>query len=388
VNAQTGSMAETVTLVPSSASLDALLALIVERRDAFYAAGEVDAETVAAMQAAGVYRALVPIRFGGDEVSPADFLRLIERISVADGSAGWVASFGVSHMYLASLPSQTLAAVYADGPDVVFAGALFPPQRAEVVPGGYRVSGRWSFGSGSPGASLIGVGIQAGQGAAGALPRMAVMPASVVRIEPNWDVIGLRGTGSHDLVVDDVFVPEEWTFVRGGTPSIDLPIFRYPSMALAAQVLAVVGLGVARAALDTLATMATKRGSITGAPIMADRAHVQIELARAEAALRSARAFFYEVTDQAFALVSVGEPLTREMSTILRLASSNAAKTGAEVARAAFGQAGTAGIFNDHPLARQMQDAAVVAQHAFLAEGTWQSAGRALLGLDTPAGYP
>ncbi len=368
--------------------MEELLALVTERRDDYSRAGQVDAETVAAMRKAGVYRALVPAIFGGEEASPADFLRLIERISVADGSAGWVASFGVSHLYLAALPPETLAQVYANGPDVVFAGALFPPQVAEVVDGGFRVSGRWSFGSGSPGASLIGVGIKAGEGGAGALPRMAVMPAAKVRIEPNWDVIGMRGTGSHDLVVEQVFVPQEWTFVRGSASSIDLPVYRYPSMALAAQVLAVVGLGVARAALDQLASMATKRASITGAPLMAERAHVQIGLARAEAMLRSARAFFYEITEQAYAAILAGDPVDRETIVLIRLAASHAAKTGAEVTRLAFEQSGTAGIFNDHPLSRHLQDALVVAQHAFLTEGTWQSAGRALLGLDTPAGYP
>lgn len=371
----------------SERALDALLALVAERRDRYNEAGQLDAETVAAMQAAGVYRALVPTRFGGDGRSPADFLRLIERIARADGSAGWVASFGVSHLYLAALPTETLARIYADGPDVVFAGALFPPQPAERVEGGYLVSGRWSFGSGAPGASLIGVGIVGGEGPS-ALPRMAVMQAAQVRIEPAWDVIGMRGTGSHDLVVERVFVADAWTFVRGTASAIDLPIYRYPAMAMAAQVLAVVGLGVARAALDTLRAMAGKRASITGAPVMAERAHVQIELAKAEAALRSARAFFYETTEEAVALVAAGAPLPTETVALLRLAATHAAGVGADVARAAFEQSGTAGIFNAHPLARLLQDAAVVGQHAFLTEATWQSAGRALLGLPTPPGYP
>lgn len=368
--------------------LDTLLALVSARAARFSAEQQVDAETVEAMKAAGVYRALVPARFGGDEKSPSEFLRLIEAIAAHDGSAGWVASFGVSHMYLASLPEATLARIYAEGPDVVFAGAIFPPQRAEKVEGGYLVSGRWPFGSGSPGASLIGVGIKTEDAAGTGLPRMAVMPAHQVRIEPNWDVIGLRGTGSHDLVVENVFVPDDWTFVRGAPATIDLPAYRYPSMALAAQVLAVVGLGVARAALDLMAEMATKRGSITGAPLMAERANVQIALAKGEAQLRMARAWFYEVTDRTYAMVQAGEVPDREQRALIRMAASQAARTGADVTRLMFEQAGTAGIFNSHPFSRLLQDALVVNQHAFLNEGTWQSAGRVLLGLDAPAGYP
>ncbi|MDO6805403.1 hypothetical protein Q4595_23315, partial [Wenyingzhuangia sp. 1_MG-2023] len=106
------------------------------------------------------------------------------------------------------------------------------------------------FGSGSMGASLIGVGIQPDAGEP--LPRMAVMPADQVTIEPNWDVIGMVGTGSHDMVVNDVFIPEEWTFVRGGKPNIESDFFAYPSLSFAAQVLSVTTAGLAREALDVV----------------------------------------------------------------------------------------------------------------------------------------
>jgi len=373
---------------PKGDALADLLAMVSAKAAQFSADQQVDAETVEAMKAAGVYRALVPRQLGGDEQSPAQFLRLIEAIATRDGSAGWVASFGVSHLYLASLPQDTLATIYANGPDVVFAGTIFPPQAAVKVEGGFRVTGRWPFGSGSPGAALIGVGIRTDDPTASGLPRMAVMPAHQVRIEPNWDVIGLRGTGSHDLVVDDVFVAEEWTFVRGSPATLDLPAYRYPSMALAAQVLAVVGLGIARAALDLMADMAGKRGSITGAPVMAQRANVQMALAKGEAQLRSTRAWFFEITEQTYATIQAGDKPAREQVALIRMAASQAARTGADVTRMLFEQAGTAGIFHSHPLARLLQDALVVNQHAFLNEATWQSAGRVLLGLDAPAGYP
>jgi alkylation response protein AidB-like acyl-CoA dehydrogenase len=158
-------------------------------------------------------------------------------------------------------------------------------------------------------------------------------------------------------------------------------------MALAAQVLAVVGLG-ARAALDLMGRMATVRGSITGAPVMAERANVQIALARGEAQWRATRAWFYEVTEQTFAMVQAGETPGRDQVALVRLAATQAARTGADVTRMMFEQAGTAGIFNSHPFSRLLQDALVVNQHAFLNEATWQSAGRVLLGLDAPAGFP
>jgi alkylation response protein AidB-like acyl-CoA dehydrogenase len=299
-----------------------------------------------------------------------------------------VASFGHTAAYITVLPVETLREIYANGPDVNICGALFPPANAPAVDGGFLVSGKWKFGSGTPGADLVGVGIKAEGLDDGGLPRMALMPRAKVSIARNWDVIGLRGTGSHDVVVDKVHVPLEWTFIRGGASSLDTPLFRYPVMSLAAQVLAVVGLGVARSALDTLIEMANARGSITGAPVLADRAYVQNDVAQAEASLRSARSFFYEVTEDAFATLQSGDPLPIEKVNLLRLASTHVAAVGVEVSQTAYKLSGTTAIYKDHPIAKNMNDALVVAQHAFLASGTWQNAGRVLLGLPSVPGFP
>ncbi len=115
---------------------------------------------------------------------------------------------------------------------------------------------------------------------------------------------------------------------------------------------------------------------------------MQIELAKAEALLRSARAFFYESTESVWRAVLAGEAISAQQCNLLRLASTNAARAGADVARAAFTLAGTPGIFRAQPMQRYLHDALVVVQHAFLAEGHWQSAGRVLLGQSTPPGYP
>ena len=368
--------------------LDRLLREVRERHAEFAERQSVSPDIIELMKAAGIFRALVARRFGGDEWSPAKFLRLIERIAIADGSAGWVASFGFGAVYLSALPVATLEAIYAETPDVIFAGGIYPPQQAVAVDGGLRVSGRWGWGSGSTGAMLFGVGIKSDDGRGGSLPRVAVLTRDQVRIEKNWDVIGLQGTGSHDMVVKDAFVPLEWTFVRGGGSSLEAPLYRYPTLALSAQVLAVVGLGVARAALDEITNIAGARSSITGAPALADRAYTQIGIANGEAALRSARAFFFEATEEAYARLEAGHELERKEIALLRLASSNAARVGAEVARSAYTMSGTTGIFTASPLAHYMNDAMVIPQHAFMSEGTWQNAGRVFLGLDVPPGFP
>lgn len=369
-------------------ALQRLLEEARARRMEFARQGRLSGDIVDLLKQAGIFRALVARRFGGEELSPSDFCRLVERISAADGSTGWIASFGHAAIYLSALPVATLETIYADGPDVIFAGGIFPPKPARRVEGGFLVNGRWSWASGCTAAAYLGVGIKLEEGGESGLPRMAVIPRENATIIDNWDVNGLRGTGSHDIEVAGVVVPEDWTFIRGGASSLDTPLFRYPTLAIASQVLAVVALGAARAALDQAIGMAGERASITGAPRLADHAHVQIELAKAEAQLRSARAFLYETTDQAFERLATDEELDLQTRTLLRLSATNAAKVGAEVTRQAYTMCGTAGIFTDHPLAQALQDALVVPQHTFLSEGTWQSAGRMLLGLEAGPGFP
>lgn len=370
------------------AVLTDLLVEIRARRDEFEKLTYVPLDIVGKLKTVGAYRAFVPKEMGGDAKSPAEFCRLIERLSEADASTGWVASFGVSAVYLAALPPATYLAIYGQDPDTVFAGAIFPPQAAREVEGGFEVQGRWPYCSGCMGASLIGAGIRVEGGTSSGLPRMAVMPRDKVSIKHTWDTIGLAATGSHDVVVDCVVVPEEWTFIRGGTAQRDEPIFRYPSMALAAQVLAVVGLGTAREALNWVHREAREKPAITGAPPIGARPHIQADLGRAEARLRSARGFFYDAMEEAWEHVLAGRSLERDCHVRLRLSATEAAATSAAVTRMAFVMAGTEAIRRGHPVSRCMLDAAAVAQHAFLGQGTWTSAGAALLGQPTFPGYP
>lgn len=368
--------------------LPEVLGEIRARRDEFERLTYVPRDMVEKLQKLGVYRAFVPKQLGGDELDPASFCRLIETISAADASVGWVASFGVSAVYLGALPPATYEAIYGKDPDTVFAGSIFPPQAAEEVEGGFEVQGRWPYCSGCMGASLIGAGIRVEGSSSSGLPRMAVMQREKVSIKHTWESIGLSATGSHDIVADCVVVPEEWTFVRGGKALRDEPIFRYPSMALAAQVLAVVGLGTAREALDWIHREATEKPAITGAPPIGARPYIQNDLGKAEARLRSARSFFYDAIEEAWEDVVAGRELDRNTHVRLRLSATEAAHAGAEASRMAFVMAGTEALRKGHLVSRCMIDAAAVAQHAFLGAGTWTSAGAALLSQSTPPGYP
>ncbi|MGA6204257.1 acyl-CoA dehydrogenase family protein [Nocardia testacea] len=369
----------TVRSATGAANLDDVLAELAVRRQEFGEQKYVPRDFVARLKETGVYRAATPRRFGGEPLPPAEFLRIVERISVVDGSTGWVASFGSALVYLAALPLDTQAALYADGPDVVFAGGLFPIQPAPEVEGGFRIDGRWKFASGCMGADVLGVGIP-GDASTDGKPRTAVLRPEQVEIVQDWDVVGMRGTGSFDLVVRDVVVPREWTFIRGGAPTVDEPLYRYPAIAYAAQVLAVVGAGVARAALDHAVETGAGRSGITGAPKLADRAYYRTAVAQAEADLRSARAYFYEITEEVWETVLRGDPATAEQNAHLRLAASHIAATAASVVNRLVEISGTAAIFHGHPLQQWAGDALVPQQHAFLGPGLVDAAGAVLMG--------
>lgn len=380
-----GAVANASTTGPLA--LDTLLGEIERRRDEFDRLTYVPRDVVQMMKAVGIYRSSTPRRFGGEPMAPADFLRIIERIATVDGSAAWVAAFGSANTYMACLPIETQAIIYASGPDQVFAGGLYPAQKARAVPGGFQVTGRWRFASGCMGADWIGVGLEV-DGEPGAdgqpgRPRMlaAVAPAAEVEIVPNWDVVGMQGTGSHDTRVTDKVYAADWTFVRGGPCAIDEPLFRYPCIGFQSEVHASVNIGLARAALDIATGMAGVTKTMTGAPRLADRAYYRIELARAEAAWRSARAFFYEAAESAWDTVQRGDAVSLDQANLIRLSATNAAHGCADVIQRAYRIAGMSAIHKSHRMQRVVRDSMVVTQHAFLTEGTLENAGAVLAGL-------
>jgi alkylation response protein AidB-like acyl-CoA dehydrogenase len=368
-----------------AAAFEDALDVLRERRDEFSAQRFVPRDFVALLKRAGMYRASTPAAFGGEPMAPSDFMKLVERLSAVDPATGWVASFGSSLVYFAALPVASQQQIYADGPDVAYAGGLFPMQEAQRVAGGYLCTGTWQFASGCRGADIIGIGLVGGP-ETNDKPLTALVNPDDVEIVDNWGVAGMKATGSHAVRADRLFVPEEMTFVRGGEPQIDEPLNRYPALSYAAQVLAVVTLGAARGALDHVIDVGAAKASITGGAAKGNRPAYKTGLAQAEAELRAARAFFYQTTDDVWAKAVDGEVITTEDQAILRLSATHAAHAGRSVVLRAFDLAGTGAIYENHPLQRYVQDALVPAQHAMLQTHTYEAVGALLLGLD--AGIP
>jgi alkylation response protein AidB-like acyl-CoA dehydrogenase len=369
--------------------LDQVIAEIATRRDEFERLSHVPRDVIARLKLAHVFRASTPKCFGGDALAPHLFFDIVERIAVADGSASWVAGFGSANVYLAALPYATQQQLYQSGPDQVFSGALYPVQPAQRDSDGWRVSGRWKFASGCKGADWLGVGIGGpSSGGQAGKPLTAVLPPDQVSIVDNWHVVGMQGTGSHDLMVNDRHVDDAWTFVRGGAAIIDEPLYRYPAVSYQAGVHAAVNLGLARAALNTVTAMAGGRVTTTGAPQLADRPHFRIQLARSEAQWHSARAFFYESAAKAWELILRGDLMTPEDTNMLRLSAIHAAHAAADVVQQCYKLGGIAAIYQQHPLQRIVRDSMVVTQHAFLGESSYDGAGAVLAGVPAFPGYP
>ena len=372
-------------LLTQHPKLDELLNDIRTRADNFDEQRHIDQDIIERFKDIGVYRAFVPKRFGGDERTPRDFLSLVETIAMADGSAGWVASFGMNPFYLGALPSETIDKIWADTPDVVFAGAVYPMCPAEEVDDGYIVSGRWKFASGCMGASLIGVGIK--PDVEGELPRMAVVPVDQVEIDKTWDMIGMRATGSHDVVADKIKVPKEWTFIRGASANLIEPLFKYPALSLATQVLAVTTLGLARESLNIITTEAKGRKSVTGAPNIGEREYVQIAVGKAEAQVQSSKAFFYNATDDVWATIMAGDHPSDEQINLLRLSSSHLTHECVEVVKTIYKLMGMTSAQNSHAMTRIYRNAALVSQHALMGEITFRNAGAMAFGHVPYPGY-
>ncbi|GAA5632331.1 flavin-dependent monooxygenase, oxygenase subunit HsaA [Acinetobacter calcoaceticus] len=374
----------------NTTQLDALCQEIRERActGEFDNQAYVSQDIIDKLKQIGVYRALVPKRFGGNEWSPKQFCELIEQLSKADGSVGWVASFGMSPAYLGSLPEATLEQLYKDSPDIVFAGGIFPPQPAEITDAGVVVSGRWKFSSGCMGADIVGVGISPQKdNEAQGLPRMAVMPANKAEIDMTWDTVGLKGTGSHDLVVKDVLVAKEWTFVRGEPSKLPEPFFKYPSLSLATQVLTVVGIGVAAAALEEFQKLAPSKSSITGGAEIANRPVTQYEFAQAEAEFKAARVWFYDTMQIVWNEVLAGRTPSAEQISDMRLSCTHVARVCARVTRKIQMLAGMTAIYTHNPFSRFVNDTNVVTQHAFMGDATLQNAGLVSFGMKPAPGY-
>jgi alkylation response protein AidB-like acyl-CoA dehydrogenase len=354
------------------------------------AARSIPPDLSARMGAAGFYRMFIVERLGGLEVAPGVAARVYEEIARGDAACAWVAFIGATTgLALSRMPDEAVAEMLASR-DNLITGVFAPSSVATAVAGGFRVNGRWQWGSGAPNAHWIGGGctlVEHGKpltNAAGVVRNhMLFFPAAEVRLLDTWHVSGLCGTGSTAFEVRDCFVPERRAsgYLLRRPP--DRPLFRFPPFAPLAHGVASVALGIARASIDELVRVANQKQR--GATTLANWSHLQIELARAEARLRSARAFFYETIEATWQAAQSDAPVAASLSRDLRLSTTHAAQEAAAVVDTMYSLAGGTAIYDSSPLQRHFRDVHVATQHMLVSTGTLESIGRLLLGLEADA---
>ncbi|HEY7067248.1 MAG TPA: acyl-CoA dehydrogenase family protein [Chloroflexota bacterium] len=347
---------------------------------------------VAQLRAVGLYRLFVPRALGGAQVDVLTFLRAVELAAEGDGSVAWnLGTNAIAGSAALSLPDAGVREIFGDGPDVIFAGTIAPLGGTAVpVDGGYRCTGRWRFGSGCQEADWLVGSCQVREGdeprrnpdGSPEVRRVLVRPADCT-IHDTWDVTGLRGTGSHDWSVADLFVPEHrtqnftarWTHWSGTLYALPLHAFQGPHFSPVAT-------GIARAGLDALAELAGSKNPRQSPGLLRDDLQAQDWLGRAEALLGAAQAYRAAVTADVWATVAAGQPATAAQQARCRLAASFAVDSAIQAMDLAYRAGGSTSIERDHPLARCWRDVHAVAQNVVVGPEYYALAGRALLGLD------
>ncbi len=336
------------------------------------------------LRACGLLRAGAPATVGALELAPAVTLRCAETLARGDASAGWCVSIAATSSLLAGwLPPAGLEEAFG-APERVAAGVWAPNGRARRVDGGYRVSGQWAYCSGITHSDhLFGGCLVEEDGEAAPTVRVLGMPVGELEILDTWHTSGLRGTGSHDVRAEDLFVPQERTLSLLDPPTSDAALYRFPIFAFFALSIAAAALGNARGAIDDLLELAAVKVALGSARTLAARPATWSAVAQAEAELRAARALYYEAIEQAWAAAQDPEPVSVELRLGLRLAATHAVRRSAEVARTMYDLGGGAAIYDRSPLQRRFRDAHAATAHFQVNAATFELTGRLLLGQPT-----
>ena len=345
------------------------------------------------MQRAGMFRLAMPQAWGGPELDLLTQIRVIEALSIADASAGWCAMIGNDGGYLTAYLDQSVAREMYRDIDSVTAITFAPLGKAVKTRNGFIASGRWPFASGCQHASwLIGHFAIYDGDSPRLLPngtpesRFGFVPSEECEILDTWDSNGLRGSGSHDWMVKDRFIPEERTFNLAAPINYRQgPLYTLPNLLFYKEF--GVPLGIARGALDEFVAHASSKPvtfkSATAAKAMLrDETYVQCAVAQAEALVSSARGFAFEAAGDMWNTLVGGNPPSLRQRARARLAMVHASAACLQAVELLYKANGGSSVYAGTALDRRLRDIQTANQHTVVSLKTWEVTGRVLLGLE------
>jgi alkylation response protein AidB-like acyl-CoA dehydrogenase len=351
-----------------------------------------------ALYATGLLRMYTPRSLGGLEVDPLTRALVMEEIAGHDTAAGWTLSNPLDWAFFcARLPDEGAEEIYSGGANILIAAQFGRPLNAAPAQGGYRITGRAPFVSNCydadwiAGTALV-MDANPSQAEEKGAPEMVMVyfPRAQCHVIDTWNTMGMRGTGSHDISVTDVFVPTARTFpmVPEFEPGSHYqgPLYQFPLMGVVAANIAPIMLAVARRAIDEVSALAQGKMPVAASTVLRERASAQAKLARAEAVLRSGRSWLYEVIGEAWEATVAGETHSLRQKADLLLAMTHAANSAVQAVELVYSVAGTSGIHTRNPLERYFRDIQVLRHHVLVAETRYETVGQVYLGL--PPDFP
>lgn len=342
-----------------------------------------------AMADAGLFRLALPRTLGCPEMDLPSYIEVIEEIGRADASTAWVTNqAAIFATYAARMQPAAARAIWIDTPRSVVANTPAATAEATVVPGGYRVTGRQGFSTGCRHASWLAAHatiIEQGR------PRLdqgqpemryLFVPRAQAELQDTWQVRGMRGTGTHHFAVHDVFVPEDRTVKSVTAPLVEQgPLYRLPRTLVFASGDAAVAFGTARSCLAAFMELATTKTPRAMDALLRDQAMVQNDVGRAEARLRSGRAFLFEAVRDIWAAVVTTGGVTLDQRANLRLATTHGIRLAVEVVDMVYSMAGATAAYESSLIQRHFQDVHVMSQHLQARLAHYELVGRHWLGL-------
>jgi alkylation response protein AidB-like acyl-CoA dehydrogenase len=347
---------------------------------------------------AGFYRLVRPRELGGLQTDPLTYLRVVELLSEASGSVGWnVCNNNIAQLVSLGLPAEGIQEIYGPGGDIAIAGtAVQGGGRAVPVDGGYRVTGRWPFGTGCQESGwmlgsfqiLDGDQLRRSPDGASAYWRGVFHRSEAQIVAGSWDVSGLRATGSFDWTVDDVFLPERRTMVHAGVP-LDNQWSHWPGISYALPAQAWVGphhsaviTGIARAGIDALIELAGEKTPRGRTGRLCENPQVQDAVGRADTILNAGRAGRTAMITELWNTLAAGEETTLEQRARCRMAAVHAADCAREAMDLVYRQGGSTSYRRESRLAECWRDLQVVGQAVTIMPEWYPIGGRVLLGMD------